>query len=140
MQKSFLSAFLIACCFAAAIIAFLYLYSENSRLTDEVTKTKNYLSIREDNLKIVSVLANRSWYCLNDTTASSEKDGKGKIVHLPFNVGGYTRYGKMNVNGFKIWFFPADLPAKPTYTIRDYLTYHMGGENDYKYWSQQQVR
>ncbi len=140
MPKSFLSALLIACCFAVAIIAFLYLFSENSRLTDEVTKTKNYLSLREDNLKTVSILANRSWYCVNDTTASSEKDGKGEIIHLPVNVGMYTRYGKEDVNGIRIWFFPVSSPAKPTYTVWDYLTYHMGGENDYKYWSQQQAQ
>ncbi len=140
MPRSFLSALLIASCFAVAIIAFLYLFSEKNRLTDEVAKTKNYLSMREDNLKTVSILANRCWYCLNDTTASSEKGGKGEIVHLPVNVGGYTRYGKVDVSGIRIWFFPVSPPAKPTYTVRDYLTYQMGGENNYKYWSQQNVR
>lgn len=116
--------------FELSLFALIGTFSYSSSLEENLDLTKSRLASREEHIQLATTLMSHPWYCLNDTTVSSEKEGKGEVVNLHMNVGFRTRYGQENMYGVKIKFIPVQPPTTLTYTIRDYIVGRLIADKD----------
>lgn len=80
MRKSLI---ILSVLFIASFIAWR-IDSNRVEKLEESNKWLSYWdSVHTSDAELSSKIANKSWYVVNDTTISSEPDGKGEIVVLP---------------------------------------------------------
>jgi len=126
MKKSHV---VLAILLIASLIALKVVVDKNDQLKKDAASKEYWQQKKENDLKIAIILANKSWYIVDEFTVSSEKNGQGQIVNLPQRIiGKGNSYAIIRVvKDVKIIFVPNE---KQIYQMTDYLTYQFENEKE----------